>query len=150
MFPLPVRHRRARRSDFDAVSAVLAANGRPAWAPERAALRRFRRLVDDLGADLYVAVAGADVLGVVHVTYSRSLTGPPRARLELLMVDPAARGRGVGRGLAALAAARARRRGCGSLHGSAERESAAGRFLVALGWRSVGEEVELDLGYPPH
>jgi GNAT superfamily N-acetyltransferase len=150
MFPQPIRHRRARRSDFDALSAILAANGLAALEPERGALRRFRRLVADLGADLYVAVAGAQVLGVVHVTYSRRLIGGPRARLELLLVDPSARGRGVGRGLAALAAARARRHGCSSLHGAAEPESAAGRFLVRLGWRTVGEEVELDLGDPPH
>src|SRR5689334_15065635 len=108
MFPQPIRHRRARRSDFDAISAIVAANGLPAPAAERAALRRFRNLVADLGADLYVAATGTQVLGVVHVTYSRRVIGGPRARLELLLVDPAERGRGVGRGLADLAATRAR------------------------------------------
>ena len=84
MLPRPIRHRRARRTDFDAIAAILAASGLPAPAPERAGLRRFRRLVADLGTDLYVAETDARVLGIVHVTYVRPVSGAPRARLELL------------------------------------------------------------------
>lgn len=150
MHPRPIRHRRARRTDFDAIGVILAASGLPVPAPGRAALRRFRRLIADLGADLYVAETDARVLGVVHITYTRHLNGAPQARLEVLAVAPAARGQGVGRGLAALAAARARRRGCASLRCSAAVATDGARALLdrRFGWRAVGEEFEFDLADP--
>jgi GNAT superfamily N-acetyltransferase len=149
MLPRPIRHRRARRTDFDTVAAILAASSLPAPAPGRAGLRRFRRLVADLGTDLYVAETDARVLGIVHITYVRPVSGAPRARLELLAVAADARGQGVGRGLAALAAARARRRGCTALRCSAAAAAEGPRaFLVRTGWGAVGEELEFDLADP--
>jgi ribosomal protein S18 acetylase RimI-like enzyme len=150
MLPGPTRHRRARRTDFDAIGAILAEGGLPAPTSGPAARRHFRRLVADLGADLYVAENAARVVGVVHVTYTRPVTGAPQARLELLAVAAAARGQGVGRGLAALAAARARRRGCTSLRCSTATAPEGSRALLdrRFGWRPVGEEFEFDLARP--
>jgi N-acetylglutamate synthase-like GNAT family acetyltransferase len=145
MFPQPIRYRRARRTDFAAISAILAASDLPALTPERAGLRRFRRLVADLGADLYVAEIATSVVGVVHVTYSRHVIGSPRARLELLVVAPETRRRGVGRGLAELATRRARRRGCAALRGTVAANTQAADFLARVGWRPVGQELEFDL-----
>jgi N-acetylglutamate synthase-like GNAT family acetyltransferase len=149
MQPRPIRHRRARRSDFDAICALVESSGLSAPGPERAALRRFRRLVADLGADLYVAEIDARVRGVVHVTYTRHLAHSPQARLELLAVAPEARQRGVGRSLVAVAAARARRRGCAELRcGRAAATGEARAFLLHTGWQRAGEELEFDLAVP--
>jgi N-acetylglutamate synthase-like GNAT family acetyltransferase len=145
MMSRPIRHRRARRSDFDAIHAIMEASGLLVPAPERSALRRFRRVVADLGADLYVAEVDSRVIGVVHLTYTRGLTGSPRGHLELLAVAPEARRQGVGRGLVALAAARARRRGGAALRCGAAATDGARAFLFCTGWRGRGEDLEFDL-----
>lgn len=146
MLPRPIRYRRLRRTDFSAVQALLAASGLPAPAPERAALSCFRRLAADLGSDLYLATADSRLLGVVHLTYARQLFRPPQARLEMLVVAPGDRGRGVGRGLAELAAARARRRGCAVIACVVAGQGGdAGTFFEHIGWRGAGAVVELGL-----
>jgi GNAT superfamily N-acetyltransferase len=144
----PIRHRRARRSDFDAIRAIMVSAGLPVPAPERAALRQFRRVVADLGADVYVADVDACVLGVMHITYTRPLSGPPRAHLELLAVASDARGRGVGRSLATFAAARARRRGCVALQCGAPPTDGGRTFFARTGWRGNGVLLEFDLVNP--
>jgi GNAT superfamily N-acetyltransferase len=144
-----IRHRRARRTDFEAIRALLTASGLAAPEPDRAGLRRFRRIVADLGADLYLAVADARVVGVVHVSYARHLDRGPQARLELLAVAPDVRRRGIGTGLAALVARRARRRGCAVLHCGTAGETDAGRDLLRrAGWRPAGQQFMLDLTEP--
>jgi len=146
MLARPIRHRRARRSDFEAIRALLAAGGLPELSPERTGRHRFRAVLADLGADLYVAERDARVVGVVHVVYSRRLTGAPEARLAVLTVAPEARRHGVGRGLAAFAAARARRRGCAALRCAAAPDADAQRaFLIRSGWRPRDEQFEFDL-----
>src|SRR6185369_3116236 len=99
--------------------AIMVSAGLPVPPPERAALRQFRRVVADLGADVYVADVDACVLGVMHITYTRPLSGPPRAHLELLAVASDARGRGVGR-----------------------------TFFARTGWRGNGVLLEFDLVTP--
>jgi GNAT superfamily N-acetyltransferase len=145
MAPRPIQHRRARRTDFEAVCALLSAGGVTVPEADRATLRRFRRLVADLGSDVYLALVDERVVGIVQVTYTRHLLGQ-EARLALLAVMPEQRRHGIGRSLAGLAAARARRRGCArvccALHGSASEATA---FLTALGWRASGAQVEFDL-----
>lgn len=146
MISRPIRHRRVRRTDFAAVHALLDACGLPVPAADRAGLRRFRRVVADLGADLYVATVDERVAGIVHVTYRRDLRHGQQAQLVLLAVAPADRGHGVGRALAAWAMARARRRGCTRLEctpGAAA--DAAAAFLTALGWQTAGPRFAIDL-----
>jgi ribosomal-protein-alanine N-acetyltransferase len=144
MFDRPVRHRRAQRIDFAAVAGLLAATGPAVVQPDRATLRGFRRLVADLGCDLYVATADSDIVGLVHVSYARRLAAPPGARMELLVVAPHARGRRIGRGLVELAAQRARQRGCRVLECAAAAATAQA-FLQHIGWETRGARFEFDL-----
>jgi len=149
MPPRPIRLRRARRTDFDAIGVLLAGRVSTEWSAGRPALRRFRRVVADLGSDLYVAARDAQVVGVVHVTYARQLGGMPHARLEVLAVDPDARGHGLGRSLIALAVERARRRGCAALRCAAAADSDSARaFLAHAGWQASGAEFAFDLANP--
>lgn len=150
MFPQPIRHRRARRTDFDAIREILLASALPDLNSQRGGRRRFRNLVADLGADLYLAEIDGRVQGLVHITYSRHLLGETRARIELLAVAPAVRGRGAGRSLLALAAARARKRGCAALRCAIAADSDGGRFLAHTGWQIRGAALEFALGELAH
>ena len=137
MVPRRVRFRRGRRTDFVSTMQILASSGVPVPPPDRRVLRRFRRLVADLGADFYVAVLDGALVGFVHVTYARRLAEAPAARLEILVVAPHVRRRGIGRSLAALAADRARRRGCAELQWVGGGETAQA-FLRAVGFEPAG------------
>ena len=146
MFVLPVQHRRVRRTDFDAVCALLADSGLPSPSTERRDRHRFRRLMSDLGADLYLAERGPSAIGIVHITYVRRLAAPVAARIELLLVSPPARLQGIGRGLVAFAIERARRRGCAVLRCRVGPGAEAARiFFGRTGWRGGTEEFEFDL-----
>ena len=142
----PIRHRRGRRTDVVAILRILAASELPTPLPDRATLRRFRRVVADLGNDLYVATQAEHLIGFVHVSYARQIAGGPRARVEALVVTPEARGRGVGASLAELARRRAERRGCHDLSCTST-VGMPGRsgFLTRQGWRSDGEVFRLVL-----
>jgi ribosomal protein S18 acetylase RimI-like enzyme len=145
MEPSPIRLRRVRRADSAAVGALLAAAGAGTLPLDRATLRRFRRLVADLGADCYLAERDGALVGLVHVTYTRHFFEGQRATLALLVVDPDARRQGIGQALTDLALRRARRRGCRVLTCySAEREAAAA-WLRRLGWRDAGGQLQVDL-----
>ena len=143
----PIRIRRGRRTDFAAVMALLAGSGAPVPPPDRSTLRRFRQLVADLGADLYLATIDERVVGVAHVTYERQLARPPRATLETLVVGELVRGRGVGTALLRFAADRARKRACGRLQcWLAHADDAhASRFLERAGARPAGRLFEFAL-----
>ena len=73
-----VRVRRGRRDDLPRVLALLGRESAPATT------RLYRRVVADLGTDLYVAEdAAGQVIGLVAIVYSRSLfRGGLSARLE--------------------------------------------------------------------
>ena len=134
-----LRIRRSRRTDFVAVMRLLAASGVPVPAPDRATLRRFRRVVDDLGADFYLILVDGTLAGLVHVTYARQVAGAPRARLDQLVVAEPFRRRGIGAALLAFAQTRARRRGCGTLCcWRAPDHDAADLFLERAGLRAMG------------
>ncbi len=145
MLPRPIHLRRARRTDFNAIWALLTTSGMADGnGTDRATLRRYRRIVGDLGADLYVAETDGRPLGLVHVTYARRLAEAPEARLELLLVDQAAEREGLEVEMAVFAAARARRRGCAALRFAAPSARTRGA-LEDLGWRGIGEVLEFDL-----
>lgn len=79
--------RRARREDFVRVRALL---GAPA-AADRAARKRFRRLVSTLREDLYVAEREGDahLAGIAVIAYVRGL-GPSTAIVRELRGSPEA------------------------------------------------------------
>ena len=143
----PIRIRRGRRTDFGAVMELLAGSGAAMPPPDRATLRRFRQLVADLGADLYVATIDERVVGVVHVTYARQLAAAPRATLATLAVDESARRRGVGRALLQFVAERARRRACVRLLCPLTDEAVAplAGFVERTGARPAGTLLEVPL-----
>lgn len=148
MLPRPIHYRRARRTDFDAVGAILRASDAPAPPRDRAGLHRFRRVLADLGANVYVAESDGRLLGIVHTIYIRPVNRPPEARIELLVVDPPVRRQGVGRGLAALAAARARRHGCTTLRCGVAPAAEGRAFFTRIGWRAGDDEFQFDLADP--
>ena len=125
---LGVRVRRARRTDLEAVRALL---GRPV----RPAEQRFdRRVVTDLGSDVYLAEDdGSAVVGVVGVFYLRSLaSGRWRAVLDVLR----ARDEPLAAALVAFAEERARGRGCTTLEAwPARDDDPLVPAVVARGWR---------------
>lgn len=140
----PIRVRRVRRSDFDAVTDLLAAAALSLPGDDRMRRSRFRRLVADLGSDPYVALVDDQMCGIVHVSYARHLLAEQQATLELLLVAPAMRRHGVGRTLLAAAAARARSRGCRRLH-CRRLPALAAPFFSAIGWHGAGEQIQFDL-----
>ena len=135
-----VRVRRGRRRDLEAL-------GRTLGVPVAGRLARvFRRILADLGNDVYVAEdAGGELVGVVSVVYRRSLVqGGLAAVLDGVRTHPGAVS--LLDGLVAFAEERARRRGCRRLTACVAPEDGAVRAtLVARGYR-VGEAFATDLG----
>jgi GNAT superfamily N-acetyltransferase len=137
--------RRGRRADFVPVMEVLVKSGLPVPAADRAVLRRFRKLVSDPGSDLYVAVVDERIVGFVHVSYSRQLGTPQRARIESLVVLPELRGGDVESSLMTFALERARKRGCHSLDCTA---GEAGPPMLSANqgqWSRAGDALFVDL-----
>jgi hypothetical protein len=127
-----LRVRRGRRRDLPQMQAVL---GVP---PGECPVRFYRRLLADLGTDVYVAEdAGGEIVGVVSVVYARSLV---RGGLSALLDGARARHRPAGpllEDLVAFAEERARRRGCRRLAawvGAEDDELRAA--LLARGYRA--------------
>jgi len=138
-----VRVRRGRRGDLPRVLALLGRESAPRSA------RLYRRVVADLGTDLYVAEDTAgEVVGLVSIVYSRALfRGELSARLDgaRASASPAVP---VLDGLIAFAERRARRRGCRRLEASLDGGDAELRTtLLARGYRA-GEALVADLGAP--
>lgn len=136
---LAVQIRRGRRHDLPGVEAVL--GGRPPGAFERL----YRRIVADLGADLYVAEdARGEIVGLVSLVYAHSLTGGLSAWLDgAHALEPPSRG--LLEALVAFAEERARRRGCRRLTACFDREHPELRAtLLARGYRA-GEMLVADL-----
>jgi hypothetical protein len=133
-----VRVRRGRRGDLPRVLALLGVETTPRLA------RLYRRVVADLGTDLYVAEnAAGEVVGLVSIVYGRSLfRGGLSAHLDGARAG-GDRAAPVLDGLVAFAERRARRRGCARLEargGDPELRAA----LLARGWRA-GEALVAEL-----
>jgi len=110
-----VKIRRGRREDFHAIRELLLAEGLQAPPPDRAAIRRFRNMVADLGTDLYVADSGGQPVGMIYCTYARQLSLGQLARIEHLLVSDSHRDSGIEASLLAFIAERARKRSCARL-----------------------------------
>lgn len=125
-----LRVRRGRRHDLTAVRTLLGADALPP--------KFFRRLVTDLGADVYVAEdAGGVIVGLVSVAYARSLVrGGASALLDGVRAGREPAGPLL-EGLIAFAEERARRRGCRRLTAWVEPGDVALRAaLLARGYRA--------------
>jgi Acetyltransferase (GNAT) family len=142
----PIRHRRGRRTDLMEILRLLAQTEGVAAVPDRAMLRRFRRIVSDLGNDLYVALIGERLQGFVQITYRRHVTLGLRGRVESLIVNADERAREVATSLAILAEQRARRRCCFDLSYAPDNVShTVNEILAGKGWVPAGQELRLDL-----
>jgi len=120
-----LRVRRGRRQDLAQVQALLGGD------TARPASRFFRRLVADLGGDVYVAEdAGGEIVGLVALTYARSLTRGGRSALLDGVRARRDAARPVIEGLVQFAEDRARRRGCHRLAAWLEPED--GELRAAL------------------
>ena len=98
-------------------------------------------LVAQPGSTLFVARDGDEVIGLLVLTRYRILTGV-QARIDDVVVDAAARGKGVGEALTRAAIERARQLGARSVTlTSRPSREAANRLYVRLGFHSVETNV---------
>ena len=108
----------------------------------------FAAIESDPHNELLVADVEGTVAGVLQLTYLPSLTyrGSWRAQIEGVRVDPALRGRGIGRALLAEACERARRRGCRLVQLTTDRQRPdAIAFYEELGFRPTHVGMKLTL-----
>ena len=100
------------REDLPAVARLSGELGYPVAAP--AIARRFEELSNEANG-LFVAANSDGVVGWIHVVSVRTLTDEPMAEIDALIVEEAARSRGVGRELVLAAEAWAQAHGLATL-----------------------------------
>jgi ribosomal-protein-alanine N-acetyltransferase len=129
MSPTPTP-RAARAADLPDLLALEAR-----FPGDRLSARQFRHHLDNPRARLRVLPGAGSLLGY-HLVLTRA--GSRWGRLYSLVVDPAARGRGLGRILLTDAEAQARRAGCRGLRLEVRQDNAAANALyAAAGYRRV-------------
>ena len=129
--------RDARADDAGAVARLLTELGYPSDAG--AVDERLERL-RVVGDRVLVAELDRRVVGVAHLQVTPALERErPAAKLGVLIVDQAQRGRGVGRALVEAAETEARLRGCELLFlTTAERRDDAHAFYERVGLEHTG------------
>lgn len=137
---MEIRIRRARRTDLNALSAMLG------WSDVSPSIKRlFRHVVADLAYDLYVAEDDASIAGFVGVSYVRSLSlHGQRATLEELFVVPSRRGARVGARLLAFVTDRVKARGARAFV-ACPADGEGARFLAHAGFVARGERFVREL-----
>ena len=127
-----VRH--ATPEDAAAIAAVVTELSYPASVADAA--RRLAGLTDPAVHGVFVAVDGDRPVGVIHVCVTMTLEHDPRAEIRALIVEEAARGRGVGAELVGAAERWARERGLDRVRvrSNVKRERAR-KFYERLGYR---------------
>lgn len=132
--------RRTRRRDLTRL-AVLLGPDTDGWRA-----RSFRRIVADLGNDVYVAESpGGEIIGMVSVVYARSLV---HGGLSAILDGARARhepARELLEPLVAFAEERARKRGCRRLTARVEREDAELRATLLERGYGTGELMVTEL-----
>ena len=104
---------------------------------DRLSRRQFRYMLTKANAVVLVLAEGDALDGYVMVLFSR---GTSMARLYSIAVDPAARGRGVGRALVEAAEAESRERDCAYLRLEIRKDNSASVGLFrAMGYKQFGE-----------
>lgn len=130
-----LRIRPAQAGDADAVFALLV-HFAVSYRPERGAFdRHFPLLLEGDGAELWVAALEGCVVG--YALAFRLLTlyaNGPILELQELMVDPAHRGRGIGRKLVETVLQRAWETGCGEVTAPTRRAAA---YYTRLGFEET-------------
>ncbi len=119
----PPTPRAARAADLPDLLALEAR-----FPGDRLSARQFRFHLDNPRARLRVLVEGKRLLGY-HLVLTRA--GSRWARLYSLVIDPAARGRGLGRALLADAERQARQAGCTGLRLEVRQDNVAANALYA-------------------
>ena len=129
---------RAWSQELEAATARLLPQLSSRTPPDRTALEE---LLADPHATLLAARSDGDTVGIAVVAMHRKLTHLT-ARLEDVVVDVRARGRGVGEALVRAALAEARRRGAPEIElRTAPRREAANRLYPRLGFRRYDSNV---------
>lgn len=114
-------YRRATARDLDALVAL-----ERDFPGDRISARSFRRFLVADSANVWVCVAGNDVLANAVVLYRRNSAS---ARLYSIVVAPTARGRGIAAALVERAEMAARQRGCERLYLEVRVDNAAALAL---------------------
>ena len=143
-----VNVREATPSDAAALAALCTQLGYPAL-PGEAAERLAAITPGDTGGAVLVAEEEGAVLGWIHVCGIRFFQSPPFAEVGGLVVDEAARGRGVGKLLLEAGARWAAERGYRKLRvrSNVVREDAH-RFYEREGFRKVKAQAVFDRNLP--
>lgn len=133
-----MRIRDAAHADSPEVARLLELLGYPTDGD--AVLRRLARIEASAADRLFVAEDDGQVVGLagIHVSPSLEYDGDS-AKVSVIVVDEAARRRGVGRALLDAVEAEARKRGCVLLFlTTASRRKDAHDFYRRLGWDETG------------
>ena len=133
------RVRRATPADWLAVTDLLVELGRPSvrgTESEAAAREQYERYLERSDAVAFVAELGGAIVGFVNLELRARLNVvTPQGWIADLIVTSAARSRGVGAALLAIAVDTGKERGCfGLALQSANWRKAAHRFYCAQGW----------------
>lgn len=111
-------------------------------------LKAFHEIEADPNNVLVVAERGGEVIGMLQLTFTPSISfqGGKRATVESVRVDKKSRGRGIGRELMLWSIERAKEEGCISMQltTNAEREDAH-RFYRDLGFKGSHLGMKLPL-----
>jgi GNAT superfamily N-acetyltransferase len=140
---MAVSIRSARPEDATALAALSGQLGYP--VPVDSLRENLRRLEEDTGHRVLVAVAGGEVAGWLHAREEWALESGGHAEIAGMAVDAARRNLGIGARLVGEAEAWARSRGHARLRvrSRVEREDAH-RFYRRLGFRQTKVQVVLD------
>lgn len=108
----------------------------------------FEAIERDPNNEIVVATLDGDIVGMLQLTYTPSLSyqGGWRATLESVRTASALRGRGIGGALVRWTVERARARGCRLVQLSTNKSRHdARRFYERLGFHATHEGMKLDL-----
>ncbi len=131
--------RTAAATDAPGLAALWQAAGHPVAVEALAA--RLEQLHRAANGTALLAAEWGPPSGVVVLSWAQSLRADlPAARVELLLVAPEERRRGIGRTLLKAASQAARAAGCGTLHLAATAEDGHGlrAFCAATGFEEAG------------
>ena len=152
--PAALQFRRARRSDLDAIIALLAddvlgSQREDASIPAAACyVRAYDAIERDPNQYLAVAQRDGGVVGCLQLTFIPGLSrrGLWRAQIESVRVAAQERGAGTGRALFEWAIAQCREHGCGMVQLTTDKTRGdARRFYESLGFVATHEGMKLEL-----